>query len=168
MRIAERMNSLGIELPPAPVPVGAYVPYVISGPWVFISGQIPVKDGVMLHAGKVPDDVSIEQGQECAALCFLNAVAQAKAALGDLERVQRIVRMTGYVAVGQGFTAQPLVLNGASNLAVEIFGDKGSHARVAVGVAELPLGAPVEIEVILEANQSKCLSGGSVLSNRLG
>ena len=150
MSIAERMNELGIELPDAPAPVGTYVPYVISGSLMFISGQIPIRDGAMIYEGKVPLDVSIEQGQECAALCFLNAIAQAKAALGDLERVERIVRMTGYVAVAADFTAQPLVVNGASNLAAEIFGDKGLHARVAVGVAELPLGAPVELEAILE------------------
>ena len=150
MSIADRMNELGIELPRAPAPVGAYVPYVISGSLMFISGQIPIRDGAMIHEGKVPLDVTVEQGQECAALCFLNAIAQAKAALGDLERVERIVRMTGYVAVATDFTAQPLVVNGASNLAVDIFGEKGKHARVAVGVAELPLGAPVELEVILE------------------
>ena len=150
MSIADRMNELGIELPRAPAPVGAYVPYVISGSLMFISGQIPIRDGKMIHEGKVPLDVTVEQGQECAALCFLNAIAQAKAALGDLDQVERIVRMTGYVAVAADFTDQPLVVNGASNLAVDIFGDQGRHARVAVGVAELPLGAPVELEVILE------------------
>lgn len=150
MSIAERMNELGIELPKAPAPVGAYVPYVISGSLMFISGQVPIKEGSMIYEGKVPLDVTVEQGQECAALCFLNAIAQAKAALGDLERVERIVRMTGYVAVAADFTDQPLVVNGASNLAVDIFGENGRHARVAVGVAELPLGAPVELEVILE------------------
>ena len=150
MSIAERMNELGIELPRAPAPVGAYVPYVISGSLMFISGQVPIRDGAMIHEGKVPLDVTVEQGQECAALCFLNAIAQAKAALGDLDQVERIVRMTGYVAVAADFTDQPLVVNGASNLAVDIFGDQGRHARVAVGVAELPLGAPMELEVILE------------------
>ena len=150
MSISDRMNELGIELPRAPAPVGAYVPYVISGSLMFISGQIPIRDGKMIHEGKVPLDVTVEQGQECAALCFLNAIAQAKAALGDLDQVERIVRMTGYVAVAADFTDQPLVVNGASNLAVDIFGDQGRHARVAVGVAELPLGAPVELEVILE------------------
>ena len=150
MSISDRMNELGIELPRAPAPVGAYVPYVISGSLMFISGQVPIRDGAMIHEGKVPLDVTVEQGQECAALCFLNAIAQAKAALGDLDQVERIVRMTGYVAVAADFTDQPLVVNGASNLAVDIFGEEGRHARVAVGVAELPLGAPVELEVILE------------------
>ena len=150
MSISDRMIELGIELPRAPAPVGAYVPYVISGSLMFISGQVPIRDGAMIHEGKVPLDVTVEQGQECAALCFLNAIAQAKAALGDLDQVERIVRMTGYVAVAADFTDQPLVVNGASNLAVDIFGDQGKHARVAVGVAELPLGAPVELEVILE------------------
>lgn len=150
MSIAERMNELGVELPDAPAPVGAYVPYVISGNLMFISGQLPIRNGALIHEGKVPLDVSIEQGQECAALSFLNAIAQAHKALGDLERVERIVRMSGYVASAEDFTAQPLVVNGASDLAVGIFGDKGKHARVAVGVAELPLRAPVELEVILE------------------
>ena len=150
MSISDRMNELGIELPRAPAPVGAYVPYVISGSLMFISGQVPIRDDKMIHEGKVPLDVTVEQGQECAALCFLNAIAQAKAALGDLDQVERIVRMTGYVAVAADFTDQPLVVNGASNLAVDIFGEEGRHARVAVGVAELPLGAPVELEVILE------------------
>ena len=150
MSISDRINELGIEVPDAPAPVGAYVPYVVSGSLMFISGQIPIKDGKLIHEGKVPLGVTVEQGQECAALCFLNAIAQAKAALGDLERVERIVRMTGYVAVSADFTGQPLVVNGASNLAVDIFGENGRHARVAVGVAELPLGAPVELEVILE------------------
>ncbi len=150
MSVDGRISELGIELPPAPAPVGAYVPYVISGSLMFISGQIPIKDGAMIYEGKVPGEVSIEQGRECAALCFLNAVAQAKAALGDLERVERIVRMSGYVTSSEDFTAQPLVVNGASDLAVEIFGEAGRHARVAVGVAELPMGAPVELEVILE------------------
>ena len=107
MSIADRMNELGIELPRAPAPVGAYVPYVISGSLMFISGQVPIRDGKMIHEGKVPLDVTVEQGQECAALCFLNAIAQAKAALGDLDQVERIVRMTGYVAVADDFTDQP-------------------------------------------------------------
>lgn len=150
MSVAERLNELEIELPEAPAPVGAYVPYVTSGSLMFISGQLPIRDGALIHEGKVPLDVTMEQGQECAALCFLNAIAQANAAFGHLEQVERIVKMSGYVASSEDFTAQPLVLNGASELAVEIFGDKGLHARVAVGVAELPLGAPVELEVILE------------------
>lgn len=150
MSVSGRMNELGIELPDAPAPVGAYVPSVISGALMFISGQIPVKDGALIHTGKVPRAVSVEQARECAALCFLNAMAQARAALGDLESVRRIVRMTGYVASSEGFADQALALNGASELAVGLFGDKGRHARLAVGVAELPLGAPVELEVILE------------------
>ncbi len=150
MSISTRMNELGIDLPDAPAPVGAYVPCVISQSLMFIAGQIPVQDGNLVHEGKVPLDVTVAQAQECARVCFLNAMAQAKAALGDLEHVARIVRMTGYVASSQGFTDQALVVNGASNTAVDIFGERGRHARVAVGVAELPLGAPVELEVILE------------------
>lgn len=153
MSVSGRMNELGIELPTAPSPVGAYVPSVISGSLMFISGQIPVKDGALIRAGKVPQTVPVEQARECAALCFLNAMAHARAALGDLESVRRIVRMTGYVASSEGFTDQALALNGASELAVGLFGDKGRHARLAVGVAELPLGAPVELEVILEVSR---------------
>lgn len=150
MNILQRMNKLGIELPVAPPPVGAYVPCVISQSLMFISGQIPVKDGELVYKGKVPHVVALAEAQECARVCFLNAMAQAQGALGDLESVSRIVRMTGYVASSEDFTDQALVLNGASDLAVDVFGEKGKHARVAVGVAELPLGSPTELEVILE------------------
>lgn len=150
MNVSDRLDALGIELPEAPAPVGAYVPCVIAQSLMFISGQIPVKDGKLLYAGQVPRPVSVAQAQECAAVCFLNAMAQARAALGDLERVARIVRMSGYVASSEDFTDQALVMNGASRLAADVFGERGKHARVAVGVAALPLGAPVELEVILE------------------
>ncbi len=150
MNVSERMDALGIELPEAPAPVGAYVPCVMAQSLMFISGQIPLRGAKLLYEGKVSRAVSVAQAQECAAVCFLNAMAQAKAALGDLERVRRIVRMTGYVASSEDFTDQALVMNGASHLAVDVFGEKGRHARVAVGVAALPLGAPVELEVILE------------------
>ncbi len=153
MNVSTRMNELGIELSDAPTPVGAYVSYVISQSLMFISGQIPLKDGKLLYMGKVSHVIDVAQAQECARVCFLNAMAQAKAALGDLEHVERIVRISGYVASSEGFTDQALVLNGASNLAIDIFGEKGRHARTAVGVAELPLGAPVELEVILEISR---------------
>jgi enamine deaminase RidA (YjgF/YER057c/UK114 family) len=153
MGAEEKIQALGIALPAAPAPVGAYVPYVLSRGFLFISGQVPFRDGNLLHQGKVKDDVGVDVAQECARVCLLNALAQAKAALGSLDRVARIVRMTGYVASSEGFTDQALVLNGASELAVDIFGDAGKHARVAIGAAELPLGSPVELEVILEVTE---------------
>ncbi|MFC1492281.1 RidA family protein [Nitrospinota bacterium] len=150
MGAEDALKSLGIELPPAPAPVGAYVPYVESQSFLFISGQLPVRDGNLIHRGKVNKEVGIEAGQECARQCLLNALAQAKSALGDLDKVARVVRLTGYVASSDGFTDQASVMNGASELAVQIFGDSGRHARLAIGAYELPLGAPVELEVILE------------------
>lgn len=153
MGAEEKIKSLGIELPAAPAPVGAYVPYVLSRGFLFISGQVPFRNGNLVHQGKVKEDVGVDAAQECARVCLLNALAQAKAALGSLDKVARIVRMTGYVASSEGFTDQALVLNGASVLAVDIFGDAGKHARVAIGAAELPLGSPVELEVILEVTE---------------
>ncbi len=152
MGAEENIQSLGIALPPAPAPVGAYVPYVLTGSLLFISGQIPLKEGNMLHPGKVSRDVGVEEAQECARQCFLNALAQAKEALGSLDRVTRVVRMSGFVASSEGFTDQAMVMNAASEMAVQVFGEAGVHARLAIGAAELPLGAAVELEVILEIN----------------
>ncbi len=153
MGAEDTIKSLGIELPAAPAPVGAYVPYVLSGGFLFISGQIPVRDGNLIHKGKVNKEVGVEAGQECARQCLLNALAQARAALGSLDKVAQIVRMTGFVASSEGFTDQAVVMNGASELAVQVFGEAGMHARLAVGASELPLGSPVELEVILEVNR---------------
>ena len=150
MGAAETIKSLGIELPPAPAPVGAYVPYVLSRGLLFISGQIPVLNGVLIHQGKVVAEVTVAEAQACARQCFLNALAQAEAALGSLDEVARVVRMSGFVASSEGFTDQAVVMNEASELSVQIFGEAGRHARLALGASELPLGAPVEIEVILE------------------
>ncbi|MDA0999692.1 MAG: RidA family protein [bacterium] len=150
MSIEEKLVERGLALPNAPAPVGAYVPYVQSGSLLFISGQIPTREGRPVKTGKVGAGVSVEEGQECARVCFLNALAQAKSALGDLARIGRVVRMTGFVASADGFTDQALVMNGASELAAALLGDAGAHARLAVGVSELPLGVPIELEVILE------------------
>jgi len=150
MGAEETIQSLGISLPVAPAPVGAYVPYVLSRGFLFISGQVPFRDGILLQQGKVSEEVGIDSAQECARVCLLNALSQAKVALGSLDRVARIVRMTGYVSSSAGFTDQALVLNGASELANKIFGDAGKHARLAIGAFELPLGSPVELEVIIE------------------
>lgn len=150
MPIEEQLKKLGLTLPAAPAPVGAYVPYVLAQGLLFISGQIPLREGRLIHRGKVGAEVGMPEAQECARACFLNSLAQAKAALGGLDRVKRVVRMTGFVASAPDFTDQAAVMNGASECAVGIFGEAGKHARLAVGVAELPLGAPVELEVIIE------------------
>ncbi|OGL59685.1 MAG: hypothetical protein A3J27_04185 [Candidatus Tectomicrobia bacterium RIFCSPLOWO2_12_FULL_69_37] len=150
MPAEDQLKRLGLALPAAPAPVGAYVPYVEARGLLFISGQIPLREGRLIHRGKVGAEVALPEAQACARTCFLNALAQAKAALGSLDRVKRVVRMTGFVASAPDFTDQAAVMNGASECAAGVFGEAGKHARVAVGVAELPLGAPVELEVIIE------------------
>ena len=144
----QRLQELGIELPPAPAPVGSYVPYVVTGDLVFTSGQLPMRDGELVAAGKVGQALTIEQGAEAAEVAVLNAVAQVAAAAGGLENIERIVRVRVFVNSADGLTDQPKVANGASDLLIAIFGDAGRHARAAVGVNELPLDAPVEIEMI--------------------
>jgi enamine deaminase RidA (YjgF/YER057c/UK114 family) len=148
--IADRLKDLGITLPPPPKPVAAYVPAVRSGDLLFISGQLPTESGQLLFPGKVDADVSVEDATLAARAAALNALAVAQAAIGDLERVRRVVRVTGHVASSNGFTMQPAVINGASELLVQIFGERGRHSRAALGAAELPLGACVEVELILE------------------
>jgi enamine deaminase RidA (YjgF/YER057c/UK114 family) len=144
-----RLRELGLTLPPVTPPVAAYVPAVQSGSHVYVSGQLPVADGQLLATGKVGADVSPEQAKELAARCALNALAAVDALVG-LERVAKIVKVVGFVASAAGFTGQPGVINGASELFGSVFGEAGQHARSAVGVSELPLNAPVEVEVIVE------------------
>jgi enamine deaminase RidA (YjgF/YER057c/UK114 family) len=144
-----KLAELGLTLPAVVPPVAAYVPAVQSGNHVYVSGQLPIADGELLATGKVGAEVSTEQAKQLAARCALNALAAVDALVG-LERVVRVVKVTGFVASAAGFTDQPAVVNGASELFGAVFGDAGRHARSAVGVAELPLGAPVEIEVIVE------------------
>jgi enamine deaminase RidA (YjgF/YER057c/UK114 family) len=132
------------------VPIGSYKPAVISGNLIFVSGQLPLKGANLLYKGKVGVDLSVEQGMEAARVAAINSVSVMKSELGDLNRITRIVKVTGYVSSGAGFDMQAKVINGASDLFYEIFGDIGRHARAAVGVYELPLGAPVEIEVTAE------------------
>lgn len=146
MRPDERIARLGIVLPKAPGAIGAYEPVVVSGGTAFVSGQVPVGlDGRMVHRGKVGDGNAIEAG-EAAYLCAVNVLANLKAALGSLDRVERVVRVAGYVNSEPGFTAHPAVVDAASDLFLMVFGDRGRHARVAVGVAGLPLNAMVEVE----------------------
>lgn len=150
-KIAQRLQELGLDVPQAQPPVATYVPFVRTGNLVIISGQLPMRDGKPAYTGKLGDSVSLEAGQEAARLCLLNVLAHLRAACdGDLDRVVRIVRLGGFVACAPGFTQHPAVINGASDLAVAIFGDAGKHARAAVGVASLPLDAAVELEAIAE------------------
>jgi enamine deaminase RidA (YjgF/YER057c/UK114 family) len=148
--VEDRLTGLGRTLPGVAAPVAAYVPAVRSGDYVFTSGQLPMVDGSLAATGKVGAEVSAEDAKELAATCVLNALAAIKAEIGDLDRVSRIVKLVGFVASTPDFTGQPGVVNGASELLGEVFGDKGVHARSAVGVAVLPLDAPVEVELIVE------------------
>lgn len=150
MSIDQRLRELGLTLPAPPKPVATYVPYVRVGDLLFISGVVPSRDGHIVFRGKVGREVSKEQAYEASKLSLLNALANIRHAARSLDRVKRIVKMTGYVASHDGFVEQPSVINGASDLLVEIFGEAGRHARVAVGVAELPLGVPVELELIVQ------------------
>jgi enamine deaminase RidA (YjgF/YER057c/UK114 family) len=150
MTIEQKLAELGLELPNVAAPAGAYVPAVISGNLVFTAGQIPLVDGVLMATGKVGNEISPEFAKEIAQRCALNALAAIKSVLGDLSRVKRVVKVVGFVASTPEFTGQPGVLNGASELLGKLFGDAGLHARSAVGVASLPLDAPVEVELIVE------------------
>ncbi|AXO14599.1 RidA family protein [Thalassospira indica] len=149
-KIDAHLADLGITLPTATAPVANYVPYVISGKLVHISGQITMENGELKFVGKLGADYDVETGQKAARLCALNLVAQLKAAIGDLDKVTRVVKLNAFVNSAPDFTDQPKVVNGASNTMVEIFGDAGKHARSAVGVAALPLGVAVEIDGIFE------------------
>jgi enamine deaminase RidA (YjgF/YER057c/UK114 family) len=144
-----RLAELGLTLPQVVPPLAAYVPAVQSGNYVYVSGQLPLVDGKLPLTGKVGSDVTPEQGAELARTCALNALAAIDSLVG-LDRLVKIVKLTGFVASAEGFTGQPTVINGASDLFGDVLGELGRHARSAVGVAELPLGAPVEVEVIAE------------------
>lgn len=148
-RIADRIAELGLALPAVAAPVAAYVPAVVQGNLVYTSGQLPFVDGALPATGKVGAAVSAEDAQSYAATCALNALAAAESVIGSLDRVTQVVKVTGFVASDPAFTGQPGVINGASNLLSEIFGESGIHARSAVGVAVLPLDSPVEVELIL-------------------
>ncbi|KGA10898.1 MAG: endoribonuclease L-PSP [actinobacterium acAMD-2] len=145
-----RIAELGMTLPPVPAPVASYVPVVQTGNLVFTSGQLPLVDGALSITGKVGAEVSVEEANALARICVLNAIAAVKAEIGELSRVRRIVKVVGFVASAPDFSSQPLVVNGASEVLSAVFGDKGVHARSSLGVAVLPLDAPVEIELIVE------------------
>jgi enamine deaminase RidA (YjgF/YER057c/UK114 family) len=150
-RILQRISDLGLELPIPPKPVAAYIPAVRTGNLVYVSGQVPFRDGRLIATGSVPSGVSIELAREAALQCALNALAAIGSVIdGDFDRVVRIVRLGVFVASDPGFADQPKVANGASELLVELFGDAGRHARAAVGSIALPLGATVEVEMIAE------------------
>ena len=147
---AERLAALGLTLPPVAAPVAAYVPAVRTGMYVYTSGQLPTVNGKLPAVGKVGDEVSAQDAAGMARTCALNALAAAASAAGGLEAIRRIVKVTGFVASAPGFGGQPQVINGASELLIEVFGEEGKHSRSAIGVAELPLNAPVEVELIAE------------------
>jgi enamine deaminase RidA (YjgF/YER057c/UK114 family) len=146
--VATRLKELGLELPPAPNPVANYVPFLLAGNLLFISGQISKTGDGRLIAGRVGDTLSVEDGVEAAKTCALNLLAQAQAALGNLDRIAQVPRLTGFVNAGPDFTDHPKVINGASDLMVAVLGDKGRHTRAAVGVSGLPVGAAVEVDAI--------------------
>jgi enamine deaminase RidA (YjgF/YER057c/UK114 family) len=148
--IEKRLADLGIVIPAAAAPAANYVPFVRSGNLLFPSGQLPIKDGKLAVTGLLGRDLDTAAGQEAAKLCAINVLSQAKAALGDLEKIRRLVKINVYVASSPNFTEQHLVGNGASDLFAKVLGERGKHARVAVGMAALPLNAAVEIEAILE------------------
>ena len=150
MGAEDRLRELGIELPPPPEPVASYVPVVVSGGLAYVSGQVPMADGKLLWTGKLGAELDLAAGAEAARRSALQALSALRAELGSLDRIRRIVKVTVWVASAAGFTDQPKVANGASDLLVEVFGEAGRHARAAVGAPALPLGAPVEVELIAE------------------
>lgn len=149
MSVVARLGELGIELPQVAAPLASYVPAVRAGNLVYTSGQLPIEGGRLARSGKVGADVSPDEGKALARICALNALAAVDSLVG-IDSVTRVVKVVGFVASAPGFNGQPSVVNGASDLFAEVFGDNGTHARSAVGVAELPLDAPVEVELIVE------------------
>jgi enamine deaminase RidA (YjgF/YER057c/UK114 family) len=150
MSAEERLEELGITLPDAPKPAGVYVPAVRGGNLVFVAGQLPMERGELQFTGKLGEDIGVEKGYEAARLCALNVLSVLRSECGSLNEINRVVRACGYVRSADGFTDQSSVINGASELLNDVFGERGRHARLALGANELPLGAPVELEVIAE------------------
>ncbi len=150
MGIEDRLRDLGIALPEAPRPVGSYIPCVETGNLLFLSGILPLREGRLIRTGRVGETVSIQEAQEDARQVVINCLSIIRSHLGSLDRIKRCIKLNGYVASSNDFIEQPKVLNGASDLLFEIFGEAGRHARSAIGVAVLPLNAPVEIDFIFE------------------
>ncbi|MFA4857897.1 MAG: RidA family protein [Candidatus Margulisiibacteriota bacterium] len=148
--IEASIKSLGYLLPPSPVPAGAYIPAVKTGNLIFTAGMIPTQSGEVKFAGKIGAELTLEQGGKAAVMCLLNALAAIKGIVGDLDKIERAVKLCGYVNSAPGFTEQHKVMNYASELLQKIFGEKGKHARIAVGMTELPLNAAVELDLIVE------------------
>jgi len=152
MGVLDRLAEIGLNVPVLPKPAGAYVPATMTGNLCYSSGQTGTVDGRLLYTGKLGVEITLEEGYKSAQLAMLNVLAELQWALGDLDRITRVVKLTGFVASAPGFGQQPKVVNGASELLERILGERGKHARSAVGAAELPFGAPVEIEVVVEFN----------------
>jgi enamine deaminase RidA (YjgF/YER057c/UK114 family) len=150
--IEERLKKIGMTLPKPPTPAGSYVPVIRTGNLLFVSGQIPMEDGKVVFTGKVADD-NLEEAQKSARMCAINILAQIKREIGDLDKISRIVRLSGFVNSSQEFTQHPKVINAASDLIFEIFGEKGKHSRIAVGVTSLPLGSMTEIDAVIEVSE---------------
>ena len=150
--IEEKLRDLSIELPTPPSPAGSYIPVVTTGNLAFVSGQIPMREGKVVFEGKVPEQQTLESARDAAKICIINGLAQLKANLGSLDKIRKFVRISGFVNSSPNFTEQPKVINAASDLLVEIFGDMAKHSRIAVGVASLPLNSTVEIDMIVEVS----------------
>jgi enamine deaminase RidA (YjgF/YER057c/UK114 family) len=148
--IDEKLESLGITLPTPPKPAGSYVPVVRTGNLIFVSGQIPMKDGQVQFKGQVPTSISVEDAQKAAKICITNVLAQLKAELGTLDKISKIVRVSGFVNSSPEFYEHPKIINAASDMLFEIFGENGRHTRIALGVSSLPLNSAVEIDLIAE------------------
>jgi enamine deaminase RidA (YjgF/YER057c/UK114 family) len=148
--IEERLKELSIDLPTPPDPAGTYIPVVTTGNLAFVSGQIPMKDGKVVFEGKVPDKQSINSARNAAEICIINGLAQLKANLGTLDKITKFVRISGFVNSNPDFTEHPKVINAASDLLFQVFGDMAKHSRIAVGVASLPLNSTVEIDMVVE------------------
>ena len=148
--IEDKLRELSIDLPTPPNPAGSYIPVVTTGNLAFVSGQIPMKEGKVVFEGKVPNEQSLDAARDAAKICIINGLAQLKANLGSLDKIIKFVRISGFVNSNPEFTEQPKVINAASDLLVEIFGDMAKHSRIAVGVASLPLNSTVEIDMVVE------------------
>ena len=151
--IEDKIKELGYVLPEAPKPLAAYIPALKTGNYVYTSGQVPIQKGELKFAGKIGKDLTLEEGQKAAELCVLNALSAIKGIVGDLKKIERIIKVTVFVNSTNGFTDQPKVANGASEFLGKIFGEKGKHVRSAVGVSELPVNSAVELEMVVEVKE---------------